>query len=495
MSSNPSAPAANSASGSPSGSGSRRSRSSLDDLSSSAAASLSGQRHIQPKLVHDTANQQVTKDSGMEEGPSSANMLYKHALESIFKFLCLHELHRVMLVNRSWLAGVLSMASLELDHYKCMTRSDVLLLCNSRLARHHSAISVGMSANESLNLECFSRLLESTPYLKKLGCALHMSSGQYEYTFSQRLLTMNLLCLYTPSGALTPTSIAEVATNNALLVAIGSCSRLRSLTLFFWYMPRDSAISFVPITRMLSLRELRLLSEQDYSNEQIAQLRSMSQLEVLFFNSSLETLARLLQQPHSLRVQRLETYIQKDDSFVALLPGLPSMTTLKETMKCQNFEFLGGLPNLTSINWDFLHPPPSTALVAGLKLLRSVTHVKLDGAGLNCAQLTEAVSHMPLLQQLCLGKFDELESLAFLSSVCSLASSLTDLQLCDCHIMRLSLKAMCHTYSTSQLFKPSAFTRSSAASWIPFCGTHFLHRCDKCRDSRYLCAEKPTAIG
>ena len=71
-------------------------------------------------------------------GPAPSSLLHRHALESVFGFLSLSELHVVLSVSAGWLAAVGSMAPIGaavLDRY--FDQFTVLgAMCSSRLARH-----------------------------------------------------------------------------------------------------------------------------------------------------------------------------------------------------------------------------------------------------------------------------------------------------------------------------------------------------------------------
>jgi hypothetical protein len=223
--------------------------------------------------------------------------------------------------------------------------------------------------------------------------------------------------------------------------------------------PITDTVSLEPITHILSLQELTFPHQRQFSNAHIAHVKSMFQLERLLLSSTVEQFASLLQQPHSLQLHEIcIDFLVQDDKMLALLPLLPSLTRLECLhMSCKSSNFLHGLRNLTAIDWSLdasgLIPPAAASLVDGLRLLPSVIHVSLTGARLSCAQLIEALSGMSLLQKLRLRSFPQLESLAFLSTLPSLAATLNMLHLDRCKHASLSSAELKHLLPLRSLRK------------------------------------------
>ena len=71
---------------------------------------------------------------------NTTSILYRHALESIFKFCSLRELHSIISVSRSWLSAVCSMRSVGAAsaYYRYVMLSTLVQenVFSSRLSRH-----------------------------------------------------------------------------------------------------------------------------------------------------------------------------------------------------------------------------------------------------------------------------------------------------------------------------------------------------------------------
>jgi hypothetical protein len=387
----------------------------------------------------------VSRETVKASTSPAVSMLYKHALESIFKFLTLPELNGMLSVNWSWQAAVMSMKSLEREIE--LTRRDVLPISISRLARHITALDSSFFPDNVLDAEDLCILAQGLPHLQALQCDLRMSRGRTAFSFPKHLLQLSLKLLPVQVEAVTA---ADVTKMNAVIAAVSLLSRIRKIYFNIYHVLEP--VSLAPLARTMSLRDLTFNPEASgISDEQIDQLRGMHQLERLDIRvSEAHRYARLLATPHNLLLKELAIWDYNDDC-VVLLPLLPSLTKLRfSSLNFDSFDFLRGLPNVRSIIWNLrCCAPPVAALVDGLKLLLSVTEVRLQAAKLDGAQLTEALSGMSTLKILHLREFKHLQSLTVFSAVPSLAGSLEDLCLYDCK--QLSISELQHIFKLKEL--------------------------------------------
>jgi hypothetical protein len=413
-------------------------------------------------------------DSGMDVGPASVELLYKNALQSIFKFLRLPELHSAISVCKSWKAAVISTKCIPPFLPRQLRRSTLLAISASGLARHIPSIVVNfMSVEERLNQEEMSIIAENMPHLRKLLCNVQLSSPLARVVFPKYLDEMSVY-FSLPHVF----SAADVASINAAIVSIASLAQLRVLSITLPGM--HEGISLEPLSHMHCLRDLSVRKEgpMGFCEVHVDQLRKLAQLEVLGFISTVDRYARLLAPPHQLQLQELDADFSWSDEFVTLLPLIPSLMKLWcAELACRDFSFLGGLPNLTSISLNLNvreAPQPTAEIVAGLSLksLGSVTEVSLFGGELCCADLTCILSGKHALLKLELMDFTQLESLAFLAEVPSLAVSLGEFSCMDCMHAQLSPTDLRYLLQLKAL-RTLEIVRSFNCALDPFTRAHF----------------------
>ena len=96
-----------------------------------------------PRHFHqgpDEAEEEQREEEAAAAQPP-VSRLYRHALESIFGFLSLADLSRVLAVSRSWSAAVSSMCSIDVTLESLPAAVPLFELCASRLNdafSHHS---------------------------------------------------------------------------------------------------------------------------------------------------------------------------------------------------------------------------------------------------------------------------------------------------------------------------------------------------------------------
>jgi hypothetical protein len=376
------------------------------------------------------------------------SLLDKDALGSVFGFLTLSELCCVLQVSHSSQATALGMKPLGLPKWLRHHR-ELWPVIASRLGRRHLT-HLTFNSDQPISTDLCRELVERM-HLRGLSCGLALSSADPPaFAFSQGLETLELS--FTGSGDRPSVrggsfNAVELHAINAAIESVGSLARLRMLTLTFLEgSALDASISLAPLAQMHSLAELKLSMDLRYSSAHIDELRNLHSLTRLTFHSSLEQLRELFRQPYSLNLVQLDSCLRSEsapdgsvleEDCPILLPS--TLTTLRSTLlRLRRLDFLATLPNLTTIVWclsarvNGVDHPPLMALMDGLKLLKGLTSLSLSGARLNSAQLTEALREMRSLREVHFVEFAQLDSLAFLSSIPCLASSLRVLELVGC---------------------------------------------------------------
>jgi hypothetical protein len=411
-------------------------------------AAADSERRVQPRHFHFGPNPTATSGKGDaaaaeadQPPPCPAARLYRHALESIFGWLNQRELVAALQVSKSWLAAVKSMASLQLTVVR--PSAPLRVLARSAMGRHVTQLGEDWSVTVTADL--LSVVARLMPHLRGLSCYLERQWMPTEgpLTFPPGLRVLHLEICGAPASA-------EV---NATLTAIRRLPLLESLTV---YLPSFAEqLSFAPLASMPLLRHLRIVPSRhdvECSNAQVAELRGLPllrELDVWPMPASL--LRRLLAQPHELQWQRITPPNPLDDEVAALLPLLPSLTVLNESLPrvtCSRFYFLRQLPQLTRV---VLNESSATgrieSLVAGLQRCGRIEVLGLGFKSLTATHLNELLPRLPRLHTLSLG-FADITTLSFLAHP-PMTRQLVVLQLSCCE--RLPLTELRHVHALRRL--------------------------------------------
>jgi len=233
--------------------------------------------------VPETAGE--AEDARAVRAPATAACLYRHALESIFAFLSLAQLGRVLAVSRSWRSAVSSMRCID-------ATVESLPIGDSRLARHIGTLgsSDARFAARQTDLHLASLCMSG---LHTLCCDM-LGPTDDNLLFPPSLTH---LAVRVPDNA-TSTKI------NKLIVAISQIPKLNSLLLQLQCL--HSTVSFAPFRRG-PLRELELqldmlhrLFERTLTQAQADDVRAMPNLTHIHLPFYIGDLRMLLRAPHEL---------------------------------------------------------------------------------------------------------------------------------------------------------------------------------------------------
>ena len=401
-------------------------------------------RRVHPRHFHAGPNPAAAAASSANGDAAAAEAdhlppaarLYRHALESIFGWLNQRELATALQVSKSWLAAAKSMGSLQLT--VTWSSSPMCVVAVSAMGHHVTQIgSIGMRM--PLTTDSIFIAAQHMPQLRGLSCQVELpSQGLLTFPPGLRLLHLGISdVMYNPTAA----------NLNAVLKVI---SRLPVLERLFLALPSlNEQLSFAPLASLPELRQLNIAQPDDnhapateLSDAQVAELRAMPRLhrlEVWPMPTSL--LRRLLAQPHDLQWQKIIVPDPLSDEAAALLPQLPSLTSLVRPFfisSCTRFDFLRQLPNLTHI--FFMTNGPSVgrieSLVAELPRCSQIQVLELDSKDLTAAHLNELLPRLPRMHTLFFRALI-VETLAFLAQE-PMANQLTFLQLANCKQLPLT---------------------------------------------------------
>ena len=242
-------------------------------------------------------------------------------------------------------------------------------------------------------------------------------------------------------------SAAEI---NAVVAATSRLEQLQSLSLLIWRI--DPLISFAPLAALplFRLLSINVRIAANLSHAQVEQLRALPRLRTLNIHPvPASLLRRLLAQPHDLQWQRISLPSPLRDADTALLPRLPSLTSLDLNWRyLSGLDFLQGLPNLSSLRCSSLRDGSglrlTDRLVAALQRCTDVTELHLDRcASLTAAHLAELLPRMPRLRSLGLSDLG-IDSLSFLAQA-PLTIRLSRLSLSGCK--KLPVAELRHVHS------------------------------------------------
>ena len=356
---------------------------------------------------------------------TSAVILHRHALESVFAFLDQTELVLALRVSRGWLAAVKSMARLRLTVGK--PAAPLRVVCKSAMGRH--VFVLGGEVNDQrvpLSADSLFILADRMGQLVELNCELAPPPPAEPLIFPAKLRRLRIIFPHTTDAAQINTVIAAVG--RLLLLEELGVTQLRM----------DPLLSFAPLAALPLLRHLdiRALSGPDeFSDAQVDQLRALPKLQQIDVPMTTPLLRRLLRQPHQLQWQQISLPDWLDDEAAALLPQLPSLTALTGAGRCARFDWLRGLPNLTNVSLSFLPVAGASehaeSLVAGLQHCTNIEILHLEYfADLTVAQLADLLPRLPRLRDLSLDELS-IDSLSFLAQP-PLTSQLSRLELWAC---------------------------------------------------------------
>lgn len=390
-----------------------------------AGASRKRQRHF-----WEGPDQEEEKQSSAHAAPVAR--LYRHALESVFAFVKLADLGRILAVSRSWAAAVRSLKSIAAEVERPLLQPSVL--CASSLAPHVATVLWYTPASPIVcGLKEMQLLATRLPSLTSLSCQVVVPQPQ-PLPFSAMLVALNLgfTCAATAAPSI-----------NATIVIISQLPLLNKLALDF---PRFYAkISFAPLAPM-ALIELRLAVpdgvKSQLTNAQFDQLRLMPQLRTLMVdNVSNPALKRLLRAPHQLQWQCIHELVELDSSCGAALTTLPTLTEL-QTEICRTVGFLPALVQLRVLKLFFDRPWAAHAAlrpwpVSADAVVSALSHCPLLQNLSLCAPVTSKhmstlLPQLAALEVLGLVSCEELLSLSFFADSSS-ALLLRQLDIADCH--------------------------------------------------------------
>jgi len=363
--------------------------------------------------------------------------LHRHALESIFAFLNLRELHGVVSVSHSWQSAVLSMGSIIDLHYRMLPLRTLL---QSRLLRHVGRLhAIGVFTAQEL---C--QLAEQAPQLRWLSCRIQpFTTEPIKFPAQLQWIALELAGRSEPLEGSQSTSVMT----QTMLAALVPLAHLIHVAL----LGIESGVSLEPLQRMPALRSVGLdwAERHSLSDAQAAHVCGVPQLEELHLAEldleSTSSLERLLA-TSSAALSSLRFLAGEGDALnlfpavAALLPRLPSLT---EVTVCVPFvsllESLRHLPHMRTLNLHLetdVTDAPRT-LVQHVRSCRGLQELKISwnmmddapGFALNSALLGHCVAGLPVLHTLHLVSL-HLGSLAFLAQG-TVAHTLTDLSIVD----------------------------------------------------------------
>jgi hypothetical protein len=205
---------------------------------------------------------------------------------------------------------------------------------------------------------------------------------------------------------------------------------------------RATSCCLKPLVHAPALRSLTLIMERSALKPQvnIDALRQMPHLRSLHCTSSSSILRRLLELPHTMKLELLAVFHPLTEGCGEAFPHLPSLTNLSFALGYPNVDFLRQLPDLRSLNLDCTRcsrPADMDRMMASFQSLTGLTELRLYGNGyverphtlrFTSARLAACLPHLPLLSSLHMLGTLGVDSLCFLSSG-PITRSLTELKL------------------------------------------------------------------
>ena len=405
--------------------------------SSAATATASRKRPCHFHQGPDEAEEEQREEAAAAQPP--VTRLYKHALESIFAFLSLADLSRVLSVARSWSSAVSSMRCTDAVVESLPAGRSLLTLSASRLARHIGTLG---SLNNGIALS-----QESSH-----SAGLRMSGLKSLFYKLSPLPDAPLILPPSLTRLRIDVSSASAAEVDVAIAAASRLPSLASLELQLHLSQLSPLVSFAPL-RCSALQNLGLLGWTTLTQAQADDLRALPHLTSLFHWLDRPKLQMLLRAPHPLQWQKLRVDGPLDAELTGLLVSLPLLSVLV-VADCENVSFLQSLPNLHTLAfYKFAHrkPLPSPEqTIQGIGQCAQLTSLNMANSPLTSAHMSALLERMPALSKLKLANMTSLESLSFLSSE-PLQRSLTSLTLADCHHATLLTVELRHIFALQQL--------------------------------------------
>ena len=347
------------------------------------------------------------------DGPPPTARLHLDALESIFALLSQRDLAVALQVSRGWLSAVRSMASLELEVGR--PAAPLFVVAASAMGRHISALGSFCDGDSDdapsgvMDGDARFSLAHLMPRLRSLACVLPLPPWPVPLRFPAALRRLDV--------DLRVSAAVTAAHVNTALRAIGRLPLLESLTILLPAL--DPQVSFVPLAALSRLRVLDIHSEDaetKLSDAQENELRALPQLQALLLPlMTIDSLRRLLRQPHTLQWQQISFPNPVDDEFAALLPQLPSFTNLHAIASCTHFEWLRGMANLRHVSLWMDSADCGSSLAAGLECCSNIEILSLEECpDLTSAHLTDLLPRLPRLRSLELSHLS-IDSLSFVA--------------------------------------------------------------------------------
>jgi len=356
--------------------------------------------------------------------------LYRHALESIFGFLSLASLGRVLAVSRSWSTAIGSMASIGAVIESIPVGQTLNELCVSGLARH---IGTFGSVKNPVTIEH-----------ERLYMAGFRMTGLHT-------LYYNFLS-YTDDAPRFPSSLTSLVINvsrdadlNRVIFAAGLVPNLVSLGLGWRLNPW---VSFAPLLHAPKLRNLFFHGSNVLTPRQSDELRSIPTITELHLGLCLPDLRLLLRAPQQLQLHAMDVFNLADDSLADLTVPLRSLNRLC-AYGGTSFMFLPSLSALCTLELvDFyLMADDPEKMIHGLGQCAQLTTIRIDGGEFTAPHISALLSRMPSIRTLDLADLNQLHSLSFLSAA-PLSHTLSKFTLSHCR--EFAASELYHVFSLEQ---------------------------------------------
>jgi hypothetical protein len=329
--------------------------------------------------------------------------LYRHALESIFVFATLAELHVIMRVCKEW---CLAIGSMKACRFKCElpqvdvsvsdTSRQLASICNSPLARHIDTLKYWRYAQQ-LSGQNMALIYERLPHLTSLS--INPVADAHPAAFPPSLTLLHLCFDYS----------ATLASIQATIETTAQLSQLQYLQLGIRNQSSQDAICFAPLARLQHLTTLQTWTiplSMTHVRE-ISTIRHLRKLECIRTNVSVHDLLTHLKQP--IQLTSLQGFVVHSETDAEALTSFPLLTKLSASwIRVPHVDFLLQMPELEWLHLTFESTPVQVVDVTRVAVaLRSCTHLtKLSlGAGIirtgaQACHIFECLRVMPLLESL-----------------------------------------------------------------------------------------------
>jgi hypothetical protein len=421
------------------------------------AAALSNRR-VQPRHFHCGRNPVPgddmladLKDDACAPLITSAARLYRHALESVFAFCSLQELGSLLGVSKEWAAAVNSMRSLGAWLPYPPDDSHLLHFCLSPLSRHVSVADVWAVPLSQWSLYLCSTRMSN---LQELTCRFEGSWAPVVFPARLRTLSLGFLISASSGQSFSDKQLREL---DAAIAAVAALPLLESL-----HVTAIKAIRccLTPLSSSPSLRALELkMPSSVFDSDAVDALRRMPHLRSLTCSSSPAILTRMLQVPHTMKLDTLILYGPFTADYGDAIVSLPSLTKIDLSLASTHTDFLRQLPNLRILRFTShlcTVLPDADRIMSSLHSLVGLTELSIHGGGycalaFTSAHLTTYLPHLPQLTSLHLSGATAVDSLRFLASG-PITRSLKELEL-ENFDPRLPLRELLHVHALSSLTK------------------------------------------